>query len=1043
MRLSEVSIRRPVLATVMALVLVLLGMISFTHLPIREYPDIDPSIVSVSTEYPGASARLVETDVTRVLEESLSGIESLKTLSSVSREELSQITVEFDLARDLDAAANDVRDRVFSVRRWLPINTQEPIISKASADAYAMIWLSLTSDRHTELEITDFAERSLKDRLAALPGVSAVWIWGARRYAMRIWIDADRLGSRGLTAQDVEEALQHQNVAIPSGRIESKQLEFTVRTLGELQTEEQFNQLIIAYRNGYPIRLQEVGHAEVSAADDRRLVRLDGKPTVSLGIVKKSKANALALARAVRKEFEEMQAILPEGMTFTIASDQSLHIERSLHEVYATMAISVSLVVLVIYLFLGDLRATAIPTVVIPGSIISTFTLMHLFGFSINMLTLLGLVLAIGLVVDDAIVMLENIYRRIERGEPPLHAAFEGSREIGFAVMATTLSLVAVFVPIAFLTDATARLFAELGLAVAGSVLISGFIALTLTPMMSAKMLRRARPISSAQVSRFSRLIRRLSDRLIDGYRSVLTAALQARSLVAFFATAALIVGIWLFITLPSELAPLADVGGFGVKMRAPEGATIRHTDHYAREIEALYGQVPEIASYLTWVASGWPVTNVSRAGGWVTLKDWGQRKRSQQQIVAELERKMAMIPGVIAFPYNPAPIGGGGGKSPVQLVIGGSSYEELEKSLAIVMEGAKVYPGLTNVASDLELGKPELDVHVDRDKAADLGVSLSDIGHTLQTMLGGRLVTGFTRGGKEYPVIVKINDQDRMNPSDITALYVRGHQGELVQLTNLVTVQETVGPTELNHYAKMRSAILTAGVAPGYTLGQALDYLERMAHEKLPLNTPISYAGESKTFKEASRTLEVTFLLGFLFIYLVLAAQFESFVHPFTILLSVPPAVTGALLAIACLGGTLNIYSEIGIIMLIGLVSKNAILIVDFANQLRAQGAALMPAIVEASARRLRPILMTTLATILGALPLTIAAGTGATGRQQIGHVIIAGMIFSTLFTLLIVPVVYCHLSWRPGRYGITGGNGHDESHAEPAIAVPAGERF
>lgn len=1017
MKLSEVSVHRPVLATVMTLTLVLFGMIAFMRLPIREYPDIDAPIVSVRTVYPGASASVVETNVTTILEESLSGIESLKTLSSSSREEVSEITIEFDPARDLDDAANDVRDRIFSVRRLLPADCEEPVLWKASSDAAAIIWLSLQSDRHSELEITDFAERYIKDRLAALPGVSTVWIWGARRYAMRIWLDADRLGARRLTVQDVEDALRSQNVTIPSGRIESERLEFSVRTRGELSTPEQFNRLIIAYRDGYPIRLEDIGRAELGAEDDRKIVRLNGQPTISLGVVKQSKANTLSVARSVKERFKEIQSSLPEGMTLRIAADSSTYIERSLHEVYLAMGLALLLVMAVILLFLGNVRATLIPAVAIPASIISTFTLMHGFGFSINVLTLLGLVLAIGLVVDDAIVVLENIHRRVESGQPPLRAAIDGTREIGFAVIATTTSLVSVFVPIAFLTGTIARLFAELALAVAGSVLISGFIALTLTPTMSAKMLHAAPTdqLGNGKGARYTLSAHRVYTGVLSLYQRLLTLALRARPVVILIGVLSMGGGAWLFVDLQSELAPLEDSGSLMATMAAPEGATIRYTDYYARQMEALFADVPEIESHTTWIASGTRPAIVTKGGSWITLKDWSRRKRSQQEILAELAPKAAQIPGLTITLISPPSLGQWGSKTPVQFVVGGSTYDELERFVAVMLDHAKLNPGLTNVESNLNVNKPELQVSVDRDKAADLGVSIAEVGRTLETLLGGRQVTGFTRDGRDYRVLVKIQDQDRMKPSDIGLLYIRGRQGEPIQLGNLVTVQETVAPRELNHYGKMRAATISAGLASGYTLGDALDYLEATARKYLPSGTPIGYAGESKEFKEASGGLYTTFFLAFLVIYLVLAAQFESFLHPFTILLSVPPAVTGALMTLNVLGGTLNIYSQIGLIMLIGLVSKNAILIVDFANQLKARGRDLTSAVVEAAALRLRPILMTTLATILGAVPLALATGAGSAGRRQIGDVIVGGMIFSTLLTLFLVPVVYTYLSRRP----------------------------
>ena len=1037
MNFSSFCIRRPVFATVITLILVLVGVICFARLPVREYPDIDFPIVSVTTEYPGASSSLVETDVTRVLEGSLAGLEGLRTVTSASREEQSQITIEFELTRDLDAAVNDVRDRVQGPRRWLPPTIQEPMIFKARTDSQPTIWLSLFSERYSDLEMTDFAERYLKDKLATVPGVSAVWISGARRYAIRIWVDADRLSAHELTVQDVEEAIRTQNVAIPSGRIEGKDLEFSVRTRGELTTQEHFNRLILTYRNGYPVRIEDVGHAEIGAEDDRKLVRSNGQPTVSLGVVKQSKANALAVARAVHRKFAELQSALPADMTLQVTSDRSLHIEQSLQEVYVTMGISILLVVFVIFLFLGNVRATVIPTVAIPASILSTFTLMYLAGFSINLLTLLGLVLAVGLVVDDAIIVLENVYRRVEQGQGAMAAAIEGTREIGFAVMATTVSLVTVFVPIAFLTDATARLFTELALAVAGSVLISAVVALTLTPMMSAKLLGDSSPQKTTP-NRIILLSRRTFDRLVRSYVLALAAVLHWRRAIPLLSVGLVVLGIGLFMRLPAELAPLEDTGALGVTIQGPEGTTLAYTDRYVREVEALYQDIPEIASYLSWVGSGWPISRVNAAGTWVTLKDWTRRPRSQQEIVSLLAKKMAHIPGVVATPYNPPALIGAGGTAPVQFVVSGSTYGEVEHYVAMIMETATKNRHLLNVTSNLDLNKPELDVQVNREKAGDLGVSVGTVGQTLGSLLAGRQVTRFSRDGIEYPVIVKVSARYRDTASDIKMLYVRGHDGQLVQLSNLVTIHPTTVPTVLNHYDKMRSAIISAGLAPGYVLGDALEFLERTARDTLPSTATINYAGESKAYKDASQGLWLIFIFSVFLIYLVLAAQFESFMHPLTILFSVPPALTGALVALAMFGGTLNVYSEIGLIMLVGLVSKNAILIVDFANQLQAQGADLFTAIVEASSRRLRPILMTSLATVLGALPLALMSGAGASGRGQLGYVIIAGMMFSTILTLLMVPATYYALSTLGKKQGLASDHSGGGNRTSAGMFMP-----
>ena len=1006
MKLSQISIQRPVLATVMTLLLVLCGVLSFTRLSVREYPDIDRPIVSVRTVYPGASAQLVETDVTTVLEDALSGIAGLRTAASISREETSRITLEFETVRDLDGAANDVRDRVFRIRRQLPLGIEDPIVAKEDAEDDEVLFLALSSDRHSELELTDFAERHIKSRLAILPGVSSIYLDGERRYAMRIWLDKDRLASRRLAVQDVEEALHNQNARFPSGRIEGELREFSVNTGGELQTAERFNRLIVAQRDGYPVRLGEVGRAELGPEDDRKRVRVNGKPSVGLAVVKQSQANTLTVGQAVKREVASLQSSLPHGMMLTTAFDSSLAIERSIHDVYVAMGISVILVVLIIFLFLRTFRATLIPAVAIPTSIISAFFLLHLFGYSINVLTLLGLVLAIGLVVDDAIVMLENIHRRIERGEPPGRAALEGSREIAFAVLATTLSLIAVFVPIAFLTGTIGRLFAELSVAVAGSVLVSGFLALTLTPMMCAKVLRPCAPSSL-----HSRPRQWFTD-LSAFYGRALEASLQSRGLILLTGAGAMVVALVLLVVLPAELAPLEDDGWFVGHVIAPEGSTIRYTDQYTQRVEAVYDQIPELHTTYTVVGRGTRPTNVTRAAIWTTLTDWGERRRSQREIIADVASRMAEIPGVRAFPNSPPPLNQSANKTPVQFVIGGQSYEELERSASLILAKVRSHPSLTNIDTDLDVNKPELMVQVQRDKASDLGISIAAIGRTLETMLGGRPVTTFIRDDRAYNVVVKIQDQERVKPSDIGGLYVRGHENQLIPLANVVAIQEKAVPQELHHHDKMRAVTISAGLGDGYSLGESLAVLDAAAQDLLPAGSRVSYAGESKEFKEATGGLLLTFVLALLVVYLVLAAQFESFIHPLTILLAVPSALMGALLALKLFGGTLNIYSEIGMVILVGLVTKNAILIVEFANQLRARGIDAMRAVVQASVQRLRPILMTTLATILGALPLALSMGPGAASRQQIGYTVIAGLLFSTVLTLFLVPVVYTLLS-------------------------------
>ncbi|HLA75483.1 MAG TPA: efflux RND transporter permease subunit [Gammaproteobacteria bacterium] len=1013
MKLSDLSIRRPVLATVMSLMLVLIGIISFQRLSVREYPNIDAPVVSVRTVYTGASPDIIESQVTRPLEDSLAGIEGIKTIKSASREEVSQITVEFVQNRDPDAAASDVRDRVSRVRGRLPDEVDEPVIAKVEADAQAIVWLAFSSERHNQLEITDYADRVIQDRLQSLPGVASVIIGGERRYAMRIWLDRDRLAAYQLTVQDLEDALTNQNVEIPSGRIESKNREFTVLTETDLRTPEQFNQLIIREVNGYPVRLSDVGNAEIDAADERNAVRVNGNPAVGLGVVKQSTANTLSVAQAVKAELPKISAALPEGMQLKVAFDQSVFIERSIQAVITAMGEALVLVVAVIFLFLRTLRATLIPFVTIPVSLIGAFIFIYSMGFSINILTLLGLVLAIGLVVDDAIVMLENIQRRIEHGMGALQAALEGSKEIAFAVVAMTLTLAAVFVPLAFMTGNTGRLFTEFALTVAAAVLVSGFVALTLTPMMCSKILRHT-PNHS--------WIYRLSERgflaLNNGYRGLLGHALKLRWIMVLIGGLVAMSSYFLFTSLKSELAPLEDRGILIGILVAPEGATMNYTDHYARQIEGFYAQVPEITSYFMVIAPGLERPNpVTSAISFVNMRPWEQRERSTQAIAGELSPKMFSLPGVLAFAVSPPSLGQSFRNPPVQFVIQANSYAELQTMVDAMLAKLSKFPGLVNADSDLKLNKPQLKVVLDRDKAANVGVAVDNVGRTLETLMGGKQLTRFKREGEQYDVIVKLRDQERTEPGDLSSIFVRGNDDQLVQLANLVRISETVAPKELNHFQRLRSATISANLAPGYSLGEALDFMEQTAKQVLSSNAQVALDGQSREFKESGATLYLAFVLALAFIYLVLSGQFESFIDPFVIMLTVPLAITGALLSLKLTGGTLNVYSQIGMVMLVGLITKHGILIVEFSNQLQARGNDVRTAVIEAASLRLRPILMTTAAMVLGALPLALATGAGAESRQQIGWVIVGGLLLGTFFTLFVIPSVYTLVSHKRER--------------------------
>lgn len=1017
MSLSETSIRRPVFALVMTLLLVLLGGLSFTGLSVREYPEIKPPIVSARTVYPGASVSVIETDVTTPLEDALSGIQGLRTITSASRDEVSTVTLEFELGRDLNSATNDVRDRIASIRALLPPGIQEPLVYKAATDNSEVMWVALSSDRHSELELSDTADRLIKARLVTVPGVSTTALDGERRYAMRIWLNPDRLAARRLTVQEVVEAIQNQNASIPAGRIESDQMEFGVSLKGTLETSEQFNDLIVAYREGYPVRLRDVARAELGAEDTRKLGRFNGTPSIGIAITKQSQANTLAVARALKQQLPAIAAGLPDGMTLTMAWDSSTPIERSLHEVYVALGLSLALVVVVIFGFLGSVRATLVPAVAIPASIIGTFTVMAVTGCSLNVLTLLGLVLAVGLVVDDAIIVLENIHRRVIDGMPPLQAAIEGTKEIAFAVMATTISLVTVFVPIAFLHGLVGRLFAELAIAMASAVLLSGFVALTLTPMMCGRWLR---PHTNQSV--WNRVAARISECVNRVYRRALMRAVEAKAAVVIVAVGTSLGSLAVWEHLPSELAPLEDAGWFSAYLTAPQGATVRYTDTYARDLESLITSVPELSILYTVVGRGDRPTIVNRAASYVTLQDWNDRSRTQAEIVAALNLQLGGLTGVKAYVLNPPPIEEWSDKTPVQFVIGGLEYQALQQAAEELVSKLAAHPGFVNPDMDLALNTPHVAVDMHRDKAADLGVSVSTVGRTLETLLSGRQVTTFIKNGRQYKVIVKVDDPRRTRPSDISSLYVRGKGGELAQLSNLVAVREEQGPESLHHVDRMRAVTVSAGLADGFTLGQALAYLNEASTDILVPGMRTAYAGESKTYVESHRNLYVTFALALVVIFLVLSAQFESFRHPFTILLAVPSAISGALLALAATGGTLTIYSQIGFIILIGLVTKNAILIVEFANQLRDRGMAPVDAVIEAAVLRLRPILMTTCATILGALPLALATGAGAAGRRQIGVVLIGGLIVSTLVTLFLVPVASLLLSSRAERRMLEG---------------------
>jgi multidrug efflux pump len=1010
MKLSELCIRRPVFATVLSLAIMLIGVVSYTRLPVREYPKIDEPVVTVDTTYRGASAEIVESQITKPLEDSLAGIEGVDVITSISRQENSQISVRFKLERNPDSAASDVRDRVSRVRNRMPTDIDEPVIAKVEADANPIIWIAFSSDQHSALEVTDVANRIVKPRLQTLPGAADVRVFGERKFAMRIWLDRDRLAAFSLTPQDVEDALRRQNVEVPAGRIESQSREFSVVARTDLSQPAQFADIIVKQasdsKGSYPIRISDLGRVEIGAASERSTVRFNGKPAVALGVIKQATANPLDLSKALRAELPKVIGELPKGMSANIAYDSSIFIDRSIDSVFTTIGEAIVLVLLIIFFFLRNFRATLIPLVTIPISLIGTFALMFMLGFTINTLTLLALVLAIGLVVDDAIVVLENIFRHIEDGMPRRQAAFQGAQEIGFAVVAMTITLAAVYAPVAFMTGRTGKLFVEFALTLAGAVLVSGFVALTLSPMMCSVLLKHEEKHSKTYVR-----VEQFLNWMTAGYRRVLTAALARRWVVMLAFALVAVSSVFLLKALKSELAPVEDRGVILGVFLGPEGATLDYTDKYARQLEGIYGKTPDVERYF--VVAGNPT--VSQGISFVGLSDWKQRKRSAGEVVKELFPKFMGIPGVLAFPVLPPSLGQSPRERPVNfVVVTSASYQELQQLTGKILGEVAKNPGFTNVDTDLKLNKPELSVAVNRDKSSDTGVHIETVGRTLETMLGGRQVTRFKRDGEQYDVIVQVADADRTSPSDIRDIFVRAKDGSMIPLANLITVDETVSPRELNHFGQRRAVTITANLTPGYTMGEALKFMEEVAGRSLPPGYAVDYAGQSREFKLSSSSLALTFVLALAFIYLVLAAQFESFRDPFIIMLTVPLSMTGALLALLLSGGTLNVYSQIGLVTLVGLITKHGILIVEFANQLQDKGRDIKQAVIEAAELRLRPILMTTGAMVLGAIPLALARGAGAESRQQIGWVIVGGLLLGTFFTLFVVPTVYSLLARR-----------------------------
>jgi multidrug efflux pump len=1001
MQLAETSIRRPVFATVLSLLILLIGAVSFNRLSLREYPKIDEPTVTVSVKYPGASAEVIESQVTKPLEDSIAGIDAVDVITSISRADQSQITVRFRLEKDADTAAAEVRDRTSRIRGRLPQAIEEPVIAKVEADAFPVIWLAFTSDVLSPLQINDLINRVVKPRLQTVTGVADVRIYGERKYAMRVWLDAERMAAYRLTSQDVEDAIRRSNLELPAGRIESQLREFSVTSQTDLIKAGQFGDITIRNVNGFPIKIRDVAKVEEAAADDRSRVRLNGMPSISAGVIRQATANPLELSKGVREMIPKLQQDLPGDIMINVANDNSVFIDKSIKSVFKTILEAVILVAIVIFVFLRTVRASIIPIITIPVSLVGTFAMMALAGFTINTLTLLALVLAIGLVVDDAIVMLENIYRHIEEGLDPFSAAIKGAKEIGFAIVAMSLTLAAVFAPLAFTPGRTGKLFSEFALALAGAVLVSCLVALTLSPMMSSLLLRH-----NPNPNFFDRFMEKILTGLSNGYEKLLRLVLKKARWLVVLIMASCGVGIVLvYPTMKQELSPLEDRGTILATVTAPDGSTLDYTDKYAKTLERIGSAYPEFDRIFA------NLGNPTVAQGSVIYRavDWDERKRTTLEIAREMQGKFNGIAGINAFPITPPSLGQGFRERPVNFVIQTSdSYQNLNAVTRQMLDEIAKNPGFIAPDVDLRLNKPELRIDVDRIKATELGVSVDVVARAIETMLGGRVVTRYKRDAEQYDVIVQTQMSGRNSPDDIDNIYVRGRNDIVIPLNALVKVRESVSPRELNHFGQRRSVSITANLAPDYALGDALKFLDKTAAGILKTGYTTELNGTSREFRNSQGALVIVFVLALFFIFLVLAAQFESFIDPLVIMLSVPLSMFGALMTLKLTGGTLNVYSQIGLITLVGLITKHGILIVEFTNQLREQGVDTFDAIVKASSQRLRPILMTTGAMVLGALPLALATGAGAESRIQIGWVIVGGMSFGTLLTVFVVPTMY-----------------------------------
>ncbi|MEB2330149.1 MAG: efflux RND transporter permease subunit [Ignavibacteriaceae bacterium] len=1007
MSLSSVSIKRPVLTIVINLILIIFGIVAFTNLEVREYPNVDPPIVTVTTVYPGANADVIETQITEPLEQSLNGIEGIKTLTSTSRDESSVITIEFELERSLEDAANDVRDRVSSAQRNLPPDIDNPVVRKADADAMPIIFLYVKSDKRNLMEVSNFATNIIKERLQTINGVASVNVFGEKKYSMRLWLDPVKLTAHGITAIDIQNAINRENIELPSGRIEGDDVELTIRTLGRLNTVDEFNNLIIKDDGINTVKFSDVGNAEIYPENDRTGFRQRGVPGIGVSIQAIPGSNLIQISDDFWERFAQLEKEVPEDISLEVGFDFSEYVRTTIDEVESTIFIAFVLVIMIIFLFLRDWRSTFIPVISIPVSIIAAFFVLFLVDFSINVLTLVGIILAIGLVVDDAIVVLENIYTKIEQGIPPRKAAFLGAREIYFAVISTTLSLVVVFLPILFLEGLVGRLFREFGVTISAAVLISSFVALSLTPMLSSRLLKK-----HDKTNKFYNLTEPFFVKLISVYRSQLSFFMKYRwtAFIIIF-----ICGVLIYIIgsgLPSELAPLEDRSNIRLSVTAPEGATFDYTQRYMADLtDMIIDSIPEAPNPTEIIAPSWGrpgATNIGIISLYLVRP--AERDRTQQQVFGQLSKMIGGITGIRAFPIQPPTIGSRFARQPVQYVIQAPNYESLIEVLPKFLEEANKSDILQFADADLKVNKPEVSISVNREKANLLGVSTIDIARTLQAALSGYRYGNYIQDGKQYQVIGQVKRENRNDPYDLQYLFVKNKEGKLIQLDNLISIEETVTATTRNRYNRFISATVTSGLEPGYTIGDGITEMDRIASLILGPNFSTSLAGESKDYKESSSSLVFIFIFALVVVFLVLSAQFESFVDPFIIMFTVPLALTGAILSLWLFGQTMNVFSQIGIIMLIGLVTKNAILIVEFSNQKKLTGLSVIEAVQEGAVARFRPILMTTLSTVLGILP--IAIGIGAESRTSLGIAVVGGLIFSTFLSLYVVPAVYSYFS-------------------------------